>query len=143
MEERAIASWSARGVTFGSHGASHADLSELQPDARRAELDRSAQRLRAITDLAPEAIAYPYGTLDADAAADVARRFSLGFTMQPGLNTAATDLVRLRRAAVPPRASWLRFRLLLALGFDPIYRLGETIRPRRWLRRALARPRRP
>jgi len=143
MDERSIAAWSGRGVIFGSHGASHADLAELEQDARCAELDRSMRRLREITGAGPDAIAYPYGAVNADAATDVARRFSLGFTTQPGLNAVSTNPVELRRAAVPPSASWLRFRLLLALGFDPIYRLAEIIRPRRWLRGLLARIGRP
>lgn len=137
MGEKAIASWSRRGISFGSHSASHADLATLPPDALTAEFERSARRLREITGEAPDAVAYPYGTVDAAIAGEAARFFSLGFTMEPGLNTASSDVLRLRRVAVPPAASWLRFRMMLAFGIDPIASLCAFVRPRRWLRALL------
>lgn len=134
MDQEAIESWSRRGISFGSHGASHADLTTLSPSALTAELERSAHRLREITGTAPEAIAYPYGIVNDSVAVEAARFFSLGFTIRAGLNNASTDLLRLRRVAVPPAASWLRFRFLLAFGIDPVLYIRAIVRPRLWLR---------
>lgn len=139
MGADAIGSWSRRGISFGSHGASHADLAALPPEALTAELERSARRLREITGEAPDTIAYPYGRANDAVAREAARFFSLGFTMDPGLNTASGDRLRLRRVAVPPAGSWPRFRLILALGFDPVASLAAAVRPRRWLRAVLRR----
>lgn len=134
MDQEAIVSWSRRGISFGSHGASHADLTTLAASALTAELERSAHRLREITGAAPEAIAYPYGIVDDSVAAEAAQLFSLGFTIRAGLNDVSTDLLRLRRVAVPPAASWLRFRFILASGIDPVIYMRAIMRPRLWLR---------
>lgn len=139
LDAQAIASWASQGIAFGSHGGSHVDLAAQPSGAVREEMARSARRLREITGAAPDAIAYPFGRVDARVRDEAAGRFSLGFTTEAGRNGLSDDPLLLRRAAVPPAASWLRFRFILAFGFDPVYRWAAAFRPRRWLKNLAAR----
>lgn len=74
--------------TLGSHGVTHTMLSALAPDAQEHELRSSREALAELTGVAPTAVAYPFGTLDAvnpaviDAAAAAGYRH--GYVNTPG-----------------------------------------------------------
>lgn len=139
MDEKAIALWSRRGIVFGSHGASHVDMTSLPRDALVAQLERSARRLREITGETPVAISYPYGSVNDQVRTEAGRIFPLGFTMRSGLNGLSGDPMTLRRVEAPSAASWLRFRFILAFGVDPVFYVRDTVRPRLWLRKLATR----
>jgi peptidoglycan/xylan/chitin deacetylase (PgdA/CDA1 family) len=61
-----IARWRARGLEFGSHGATHRRLTWLDDAAARAELERSRATLEArLGAESGQAVAYPFGATDA------------------------------------------------------------------------------
>jgi len=74
--------WQSRGVEFISHTATHPRLTWLAEPQAAGELVRSRQAIEASLDVAPRAIAYPFG-----AASQRERRlasaagYSLGFTI--------------------------------------------------------------
>lgn len=53
------------GIEFGAHGASHAVLAQLRPDALDAELVRARAAIERELGAAPRALAYPVGGPDA------------------------------------------------------------------------------
>ena len=60
----ALTRLTAEGVTLGSHSRTHARLTTLSADALEAEVQGSAERLRAATGERPCAFAYPYGSVN-------------------------------------------------------------------------------
>jgi peptidoglycan/xylan/chitin deacetylase (PgdA/CDA1 family) len=51
----------SRGVSFGSHGAAHADLTRLSPDQAAEDLRRSRDALEEALGNPPRSLSYPYG----------------------------------------------------------------------------------
>lgn len=76
-----LGTWQERGIEVHAHGATHARLTWL-PDAEVSEeLERSREAVRVRLGVAPAAICYPFGAVDARVR-DLAVRagYSLGFT---------------------------------------------------------------
>jgi len=82
---RRLLSWStvrelaAAGVEFGGHGVAHADLTRVPPPVRRHEIERSARELEQQLGRPVRAFAAPYGHVNRDVLADVARTYEIAF----------------------------------------------------------------
>jgi peptidoglycan/xylan/chitin deacetylase (PgdA/CDA1 family) len=69
----------AAGVEFGGHGVAHADLTRVPPPVRRHEIERSARELEQQLGRPVRAFAAPYGHVNRDVLADVARTYEIAF----------------------------------------------------------------
>lgn len=78
----ALAALPARGFTLGAHGRTHRALAGLSASALHDELAGSADDLTRRTGLRPAAFAYPYGRVDAAAAAAVRATYAIGCTTE-------------------------------------------------------------
>ena len=139
LSARQITEWSARGIEFGAHGRSHADLTLPETDLQN-EVTGSATDLEAVLGQPPRAFAYPYGAVDARARHCVAQVFELAFTARPGVNDQHTDRYLFRRAMVNPGDNVLDLQLRLIDGsspLDPIRRAGRVRTLARAARRRL------
>ena len=67
------------GVEFGGHGVAHADLTRVPPPVRRHEIERSARDLEQQLGRPARAFAAPYGHVNRDVLADVARTYEVAF----------------------------------------------------------------
>ena len=95
---RDIERWSARGIAFESHTASHLRLSWLDDARLGDELQRSRHALAAALGAPPAAIAYPFSALDARVIEAASRcGYMLGFSI--GTRWSG-DVMRLPRAPV-------------------------------------------
>jgi peptidoglycan/xylan/chitin deacetylase (PgdA/CDA1 family) len=92
---------SALGVTFGSHTASHADVTRIPPEALAEDLRRSRHAIEAATGRPVRTLSYPFGRYDA-AAQHVARDagFDAAFSLYPAERNARVSRYALRRDAV-------------------------------------------
>ena len=69
----------ADGVEFGGYGVAHADPTRVPPPVRRHEIERSARELEQQLGRAVRAFAAPYGHVNRDVLADVARTYEIAF----------------------------------------------------------------
>ena len=82
---RRLLSWSTvrelaeAGVEFGGHGVAHADLTRVPPPVRRLEIERCAHELAQQLGRPVRAFAAPYGRVNRDVLADVARTYEVAF----------------------------------------------------------------
>ncbi len=96
------------GVTFGSHTASHRDMTRMTRDDALADLVRSRVAIENATGRAVRTLSYPFGRYH-DVAREVAREagFEAAFSLYPAQRNATIDRYALRRDAVyvidPPR----------------------------------------
>ena len=85
VSPRALMNWSTigelakAGVEFGGHGVNHADLTRLGPERRHFEIERCAQDLAERIGSGVRSFAAPYGHVNVDVLADVARTFEVAF----------------------------------------------------------------
>ena len=95
---RDIERWSARGIEFGSHSATHPRLAWLDEARLIDELSGSRAALAASLGAEPAAIAYPFGAVDERVTrAATACGYSLGFALG---GRWAGDPMRIPREAV-------------------------------------------
>jgi peptidoglycan/xylan/chitin deacetylase (PgdA/CDA1 family) len=101
LDEGAIREMAAAGVTFGSHTASHADLTRLAPRALRDDLLRSRAEVARLAGRPARTLSYPFGRYN-DAVRAAAREagFEAAFSLYPPRPNRAVDRFALRRAAV-------------------------------------------
>ena len=91
----------ALGVTFGSHTASHADVTRLAPDALVDDLRRSRRAIEAATGRPVRTLSYPFGRYDARARRAAREAgFEAAFSLYPAHGNALTNRYALRRDAV-------------------------------------------
>lgn len=91
----------AEGVTIGSHGMDHRDLTRLDDRSLEASLVESRERLQALSGRPVDAVAYPWGKVDARVARAAARAgYRLGFALRPPRGIPST----LRALALPRTA---------------------------------------
>ena len=90
-----------RGVTFGSHTASHTDVTRMSRGDARASLERSRKAIEDAVGKPVRTLSYPYGRYHA-VAQEVARAagFEAAFSLYPSHRNAVTDRFALRREAV-------------------------------------------
>src|SRR5262249_43692502 len=89
------------GVTFGSHTASHTDVTRISPGALLDDLHRSRRDIERATGRPVRTLSYPFGRCNAAAtAAARAAGFAAAFSLYPKGNNARVDHFALRRDAV-------------------------------------------
>ncbi len=91
----------AAGITFGSHTASHADLTRMSRGDARANLERSRAGIGDVIGKPVRTLSYPYGRYHA-VAQEAARAagFEAAFSLYPAHRNSVTDRFALRRDAV-------------------------------------------
>ncbi len=120
LSREQIVYWAARGIDFGAHGRTHADLTTLSAAEREREVLGSRDELGTLLGRPPLAFAYPYGSFDAAALATVRSAFPVAFSARRGVNTARTDRHLLRRALVHPRDSLFDLSFRVRFGLSPV-----------------------
>jgi peptidoglycan/xylan/chitin deacetylase (PgdA/CDA1 family) len=91
----------ARGVSFGSHTASHRDVTRLAPAELREDLARSKRAIEDAVGAPVRTLSYPFGRYH-DAATQAAREagFDAAFSLYPSRRNATVDRFALRREGV-------------------------------------------
>ena len=98
MTEAQLQEMAAAGIEFGSHLLHHQRLTEMSADQQRQELAQSKQDLEALQGAPVLSIAYPYGAYDEEVLERTrAAGYQFGVTTEPGVNSSATDPLRLNR----------------------------------------------
>ncbi|WP_275789377.1 polysaccharide deacetylase family protein [Pararhizobium gei] len=91
-------------ASLGAHTITHRALARLTDGAARSEMDRSAQRVEAITGRRPSTFAYPYGDTVSVSPREYRLARDLGFTAavttQPGTLSSSQDLAALPRISL-------------------------------------------
>lgn len=91
----------AAGATFGSHSATHTDLTRLDPAALAADLDRSRRAIEDALGAPVRTLSYPFGRYDGRVRAAAREAgFAAAFSLYPGHANAHVDRYALRRDAV-------------------------------------------
>jgi len=96
-----VAEMGARGVTFGSHGATHADLTRLALESVRSELVRSKTEIECRLKRPVRTLSYPFGRYREEvkrAARDAG--YEAAFSLYPSHANARFDRYAIRRNAV-------------------------------------------
>lgn len=79
MDWSTVVELARAGVEFGGHGVTHADLTRLDPDRRRDEIEGSARELCERLGHRPRCFAAPYGRVSAPTLADIAHSYEAAF----------------------------------------------------------------
>ena len=82
LSETSIKTLSNEGITFGSHGCSHRDLTSLPSDELSRELVKSKEVLQAVTGGEVSSISYPFGRYNQQVLDETAKvGYKQGFTI--------------------------------------------------------------
>jgi len=134
MSESQIREWADKGIEFGAHTKTHADLTLVTSEQVAEEMQGSRQRLENLLGAPVPSLAYPYGYYNAEVAEIARRHFDLALTCDLGLNYLGTDPLLLRRAEVVPIQTpgdmWSMVTLgcnLLFVGRHRLHRLARSI----------------
>ncbi|MGI9103754.1 MAG: polysaccharide deacetylase family protein [Terriglobales bacterium] len=127
LDEGQIRHWAERGIEFGAHSATHADLTKLPPAALAEEVGGSRRALESVLQARVQCFAYPYGFYNRDVVESVGREFEVAFTVEEGMNTTTTPRYQLRRTMVQPRDSALGVWLRAANGRHPLQALRARL----------------
>jgi peptidoglycan/xylan/chitin deacetylase (PgdA/CDA1 family) len=132
MTREQIKYWAQRGIEFGSHTCTHADLSEADSLAIEREVFSSAREFEEIVGEPASTFAYPYGRWSESVRHMVAKVYSAAFTCEEGLNLRTTDSRMMRRTMVNPKDTVPEFLARLRYGRNPF---GALFKPYRILKR--------
>lgn len=89
------------GVQFGSHGATHRDLTRLSPGDLAYEIEGSKARIEKETGAAPRCFSYPFGRSNAAVREAVERAgYEAAFSLYPPHSNERIDRYALRRNCV-------------------------------------------
>ena len=125
-----IREWAGRGIEFGAHSRTHADLTTLSEREMREEIDGSRDDLAAITGQHVRAFAYPFGRTNDAVRNRVRAVFDCAFSCEPGLNTVASDPHTLSRSMVQPDDSAVALASRVRFGRYPVDRWRARLRIR-------------
>ncbi len=130
MTTEEVREWATRGIEFGAHGQTHADLPTLGPAELDSEIAGSARDLAATLGSRPAAFAYPYGYYNPCVRDRVREHFELAFTCDEGVNDLRSEPHHMRRTMVQPGDSILDFAFRARLGWSPLERGRSRLRLR-------------
>ncbi|HEU4365911.1 MAG TPA: polysaccharide deacetylase family protein, partial [Candidatus Krumholzibacteria bacterium] len=124
LDDAQVNELAAAGVTFGSHTASHRDLTRMTPEEVRDDFARSRRAVTNATGRPARTLSYPFGRYDdAVRAAAAAAGFEAAFSLYPSHRNDVVDRFALRRDAVyiidPARA------IEIKLSPNPLYGVEE------------------
>ena len=129
--------WAERGIEFGSHSRTHADLRQLTPAQVRKEVEDSADDLEELLGNRPISFAYPYGYHSPDAVECVRENYEVAFDINPrarGINHLLSDPHLLQRTMVQPVDSLVEVMLRVLRGANPLEQLRARFHFRSRLR---------
>lgn len=138
MSADQIREWATRGMEFGAHGRTHADLTTVSENALDDEIFGSSDDLSVLIGSRVATFACPYGRSDERVLRRVRAAYDMAFSCIEGVNTAATDCHRLRRSMVQPYESLVGLTWRVRTGQYPVDRLRARLRIRSRLRGAAA-----
>lgn len=138
MSAAQISHWVSRGVHFGSHSRTHADLTALQPEAVSEELRGSRDDLSAITGQPVTTLAYPYGQSSAQVRELAGEIYESAFTIEEGVNDSTTPLTALKRTMVQHDDSRVDVGLRARYGVSVLERVRTAARGGKRARRERA-----
>ena len=127
MTSEEILKWAARGVTYGAHSRTHADLTTLDLSAATDEIVGSRDDLARMIGAPVTSFAYPYGKYNGELASVVAQNFSTAFTIEEGLNDRSIPLSALHRTMVQNNDSLVDVLLRARYGKSVIQRLRTAV----------------
>jgi peptidoglycan/xylan/chitin deacetylase (PgdA/CDA1 family) len=133
MTAEQISEWAARGIEFGAHSRTHADLTTLSTPDLQEEVVGSSKDLQAILGSHVLSFAYPYGFHNQAVADCVRAAFDLAFIVDPGMkgvNYPGTEPHLLQRTLVPANDFVIDIECRARWGFSPIERLRNRLRLR-------------
>jgi glycosyltransferase involved in cell wall biosynthesis/peptidoglycan/xylan/chitin deacetylase (PgdA/CDA1 family) len=133
-----ICHWAARGIEFGAHSRTHADLTALRGDELLEEAQGSGQDLERVLGSRVVSFAYPYGFHNQAVNDCVRGAFELAFIADDnneGLNDLQTDPHLLLRTMVQSRDSLLATECRARWGHNPFLNLRGRIALRSRLKR--------
>jgi peptidoglycan/xylan/chitin deacetylase (PgdA/CDA1 family) len=125
-----IREWAGRGIEFGAHSRTHADLTTLSEREMREEIDGSRDDLTAITGQQVRAFAYPFGRTNDAVRNRVRAVFDCAFSCETGLNTVSSDPFALSRSMVQPDDSAVALASRVRFGRYPVDRWRARLRIR-------------
>lgn len=79
MRAEELAPLAARGVEFGAHSRTHANLPSLDPDAREQEIAGSGEDLAQMLGRPTLSFAAPYGAVNPDTVRTIGRHYRIAF----------------------------------------------------------------
>ncbi|MGD9809900.1 MAG: polysaccharide deacetylase family protein [Sphingobium sp.] len=124
-----LAALQARGVEFGAHSRTHANLPRLSADEREEEIAASGADLADLLGRPTKSFAAPYGAVDADTVAAIGRHYPIAFGTRfaPALaGVDRHDIPRIDMHYFRARAHWRNF----LEGRRGYFRLRQALR---WL----------
>jgi peptidoglycan/xylan/chitin deacetylase (PgdA/CDA1 family) len=130
MSREQIREWSNRGVTFGSHSRTHADLVAIPVEQAEEEIASSKLELEEIVEHPVTAFAYPYGKLDSDIERIVGGSYAAAFTTEEGINDSSTPLTRLKRTMVQHKDTVADVLLRARYGKSVLDKVRSMVAPR-------------
>jgi peptidoglycan/xylan/chitin deacetylase (PgdA/CDA1 family) len=128
MTEDQIREWAGRGIEFGAHSRTHADLTTLSDREVQEEIDGSRDDLAAVTGQHVRAFAYPFGRTNEAVRNRVRAVFDCAFSCEAGLNTVSSDRYALSRSMVQPDDSALALASRVRFGRYPVDRWRARLR---------------
>jgi peptidoglycan/xylan/chitin deacetylase (PgdA/CDA1 family) len=128
MTHEQLLQWAARGVTFGAHSRTHADLTALDRFAAANEIIGSRDDLARLIGTPVTSFAYPYGKYNGELESVVAQSFSTAFAIEEGLNDSSIPLSALRRTMVQNNDSLVDVLLRARYGKSVLQRLRTAVR---------------
>jgi len=130
MSRDEIQHWSARGVTFGAHSRTHADLTTLTPGDAELEITGSKDDLAAMTGQEITAFAYPFGRHNTQLESIVASSYTVAFTVEEGINDSSTPLTALNRTMVQHKDTVVDVLLRTRYGKSVLQNIRQSLTPR-------------
>ena len=130
MTEDQIREWAGRGIEFGAHTRTHADLTTLSDREMRDEIDGSRDDLAAIIGEHVQAFAYPFGRTNEAVRNRVRAVFDCAFSCEAGVNTVSSDRYALSRSMVQPYDSAVAVASRVRFGRYPVDRWRARLRIR-------------
>ena len=139
MTAEQIRYWAARGIEFGAHSRTHANLTTLSADQLEEEVAGSGKELASLVGAPVVSFAYPSGYHNQAVTECTRRAYELAFIADDaneGLNHLRTDPVRLLRTMVQPNDSLLELGYRARRGYNPFLNLRMRVGLRTRLKRA-------
>jgi peptidoglycan/xylan/chitin deacetylase (PgdA/CDA1 family) len=125
--------WVKRGIEFGAHSRTHADLTTLQQQELDDEILGSKSDLEHLLGRRVVSFAYPFGFHNPRVVERARCAFDLAFGITPherGINHLLTDPLLLQRSMVQTTDSVLDVASRVAWGYSPIQSLRTRLRLR-------------
>lgn len=124
--------WAEKGIEFGAHSRTHAELTTLSREQLIDEVIGSKRELEDILGSSVSSFAYPYGAQNDAVRELVGTNFGLAFGTMEGINFPPSDRHLLQRLCIGPNDPLIEFALIIRWGGrdasrKPCIQRGSTI----------------